>query len=93
MMPVIKRISSAAIAGRVTSVGVTPQQRVVQVPRSALPLLVRAGIVPPLSGQLTVASVDAQCRAANLTTAERFQIKVTLRNCGLLTAGRPIPDR
>ena len=96
-MPTLERISGARIGGTMTAAGVQPESRVfasggkgdrvVVVPQAALNLLRRAAIVPPPSGPLSKADVDAALLASKLPVEERLKVKIALKNCGLL-AGR-----
>jgi hypothetical protein len=66
--------------------------RVVYVPKQALGLLMKAGIVPPEKPDelLDVAYVDAQLAQSNLDTSERMALKAHLRNARLLVPGRGV---
>jgi hypothetical protein len=89
--PAHRRVSVHLIP--VVTAAAPPEPRVVTVPDVMVPLLRRCNIVTPQFGMLTTGYVDRQCAKANLSIAERMQIKGALRACGLLTAGRPILDR
>jgi hypothetical protein len=70
-------------------------ENVVLVPRQAVILLARAGIKPPdKAGQLLgIEHVDELLAKSSLSSADRIQAKVCLRNAGLLPAGRMINDQ
>jgi hypothetical protein len=79
-LPVIEKVSTVA----------APTPRVVTVPDANLPLLRRAGLVPPDSGPYDPAELDARLAEGPLSTSEKFQVKTVLMNAGLLSPGRPV---